>query len=157
MNQCWETETQGMAQAIMDFNEQTGLGSEAADQLLPWVCGDDASHATTLWLQKYLCSIPDSHKSFWNHIAMPEIWHAKATMINLIAAKHYGPATSKDPSSLSWSSNAAGFKYPFNLRSCDYYPTVWSMMLMWEAQVLDCWRCDWLYCLLRISTMSHNF
>ena len=135
-----ETETQGMARAIMDFDEQMGLGSEAADRLLSWVRGDGASYATTLRLQKHLCSIPDNHLSFRNRIATPEIWHAKATMINSIAANHYGPGTSKDPSSLSRSSNAAGFKRPTNLSSCDYYPTIRSMTLIWEAQVLDCWR-----------------
>ena len=135
-----EIETQGMARTIMDFDKQMGLGSEAADQLLSWVRGDGASYATALRLQKYLCSIPDNHKSFRNRIATPEIWHAKATTINSIAANHYGPATSKDPSSLSKSSHAAGFKRPSNLSSCDYYPTVRSMTLIWEAQVLDCWR-----------------
>ena len=136
-----ETETQGMARAILDFDEQMGIDSDAADRLLCWVRGDGASYATTLRLQKYLCSIPDNHKSFRNRITTPEIWHAKATMINSIAANHYGPATSQDPSSLSWSSGAAGFKRPTNLNSCDYYPTVRSMTLIWEAQVLDCWRC----------------
>jgi hypothetical protein len=87
-----------------------------------------------------LCSIPDNHKSFWNRIATPEICHAKAMMINSIAANHYGPATSQDPSSLSQSSGAAGFKHPANLNSCEFYPTVRSMTLIWEAQVLDYWR-----------------
>ena len=135
-----EIETQGMARAILDFDEQMGVEPEAADKLLSWVRGDGASYATTLRLQKYLCSVPDNYESFRNHIATPEIWHAKATMINSIAANHYGPATSKDPSSLSRSSNLAGFKRPSNLGSCDYYPTVRSMTLIWEAQVLDCWR-----------------
>ena len=135
-----ETETQGMARAIMDFDEQMGVGSEAADHLLSWVRGDGASYATTLRLQKYLCSILDNHKSFQNWIATPEIWHAKATMVNSITANHYGPATSQDPSSLSQSSGATGFKQPTNLNSCDYYPTVRSMTLIWEAQVLNCWR-----------------
>jgi hypothetical protein len=112
-----------------------------------------ASYATTLRLQKHLCSIPDNHKSFRNRIATrptPEIWHGKAMMINSIAANHYGPATSQDPSSLSRSSGAAGFKRPTNLNSCDYYPTVRSMTLVWEAQVLDCWR--WI-----VSILLSNF
>ena len=57
-----------------------------------------------------------------------------------IAANHYGPATSEDPSSLFHSSSLAGFKRPSNLSSCDSYSTVRSMTLVWEAQVLDCWR-----------------
>jgi len=152
-----ETETQGMAQAIMDFDEQMGLGSEAADCLLSWVCGDGASYATTLRLQKHLCSIPDNYLSFRNRIATPEIWHAKATMINSIAANHYGPGTSKDPSSLSRSSNAAGFKHPTNLSSCDYYPTVRSMTLIWEAQVLNCWRWVRFNHILTISLTLNKF
>ena len=135
-----ETETQGMARALLDFDEQMGLGPEAATKLLSWVRGDGASYATILRLQKYVCPIPDNRESFRNRIATPEIWHAKATQINSIAENHYGPATSKDPSSLSRSSNAAGFKRPTNLSSCDFYPTVRSMTLIWEAQVLDCWR-----------------
>lgn len=135
-----EIETQGMARAILDFDKQMGVGPEAADKLLSWVRGDGASYGTTLRLQRYLCSIPDNHKSFRNRIATPEIWHAKATMINSIASNHYGPATSKDPSSLSRCSNLTGFKRPSNLSSCDYYPTVRSMNLIWEAQILDCWR-----------------
>ncbi|KIJ93464.1 hypothetical protein K443DRAFT_12845 [Laccaria amethystina LaAM-08-1] len=103
----------------MDFDEQMGSDSEAADQLLSWVRGDGASYATTLRLQKYLCSIPDNHKSFQNRFSTPEIWHARATMINSIAANHYGPATSQDPSSLSQSSGAAGFKWLSNLNSHD--------------------------------------
>ncbi|KAF8969042.1 hypothetical protein BDZ97DRAFT_1902760 [Flammula alnicola] len=129
-----EIETQGMARALLDFNEQMGLGPEAATELLSWVHGDGASYATILRLQKYVCHIPDNHKSFRNRIATPEIWHAKATKINSIVANHYGPVTSKDPSSLSRSSNAAGFKRPTNLSSCDFYPTVRSMSLIWEAQ-----------------------
>jgi hypothetical protein len=59
-----EIETQGMARAIRDFDEQMGVGPEAADKLLSWVRGDGASYATTLRLQKYLCSIPDNYESF---------------------------------------------------------------------------------------------
>ena len=53
-----------MARAIMDFDKQMGIGSEAADRLLSWVHGDGASYATTLQLQKHLCSISDNHHSF---------------------------------------------------------------------------------------------
>jgi len=45
----------------MDFDEQMGVGPEAADQLLSWICGDGTSYAMTLQLQKHLCSIPDNH------------------------------------------------------------------------------------------------
>ncbi|PPQ73039.1 LOW QUALITY PROTEIN: hypothetical protein CVT26_014657 [Gymnopilus dilepis] len=135
-----ETEIQGMARAILDFDEQMGVGAEAANQLLFWVRGDGASYSTALRLQRYLCSIPDNHNSFRNRITTPEIWHTKATMINSIATNHYGPATSKDPSSLSRCSGAVNFKRPANLSSCDYYPTVRSMSLIWETRVLDCWR-----------------
>ena len=140
MNAERETETQGMARAIMDFDEQMGINSKAADQLISWVHGNGASYVTALRLQKYLCSIPDNHKSFQNCISTPEIWHAKAMMVNSIATNHYGPATSQDPSSLSRSSGAAGFKRLTNFNSCDYCPTIRSMTLIWEAQVLDCWR-----------------
>jgi hypothetical protein len=151
-----EIETQGMARALMDFDRQMGVGPEAADKLISWVRGDGASHATTLRLQKHLCSIPDNHQSFRNRVSTPEIWHARSTMINSISANHYGPATSKDPSSLSRSSNAAGFKRPSNLNSCDYYPTVRSMTLIWEAQVLDCWRCVHSFILTRVSLILNN-
>ena len=132
MNAEREIETQGMAWALLDFDEQMGLGSEAVDKLLSWVHGDGASYAMILWLH--------NQKSFCNHITTPEIWHVRATKINSIVANHYGLATSKDPSLLSWSSNAVGFKRPANLGRCDFYPMVRSKTLIWEAQVLDCWR-----------------
>ncbi|PPQ87647.1 hypothetical protein CVT25_011485 [Psilocybe cyanescens] len=129
-----EIETQGMARAFLDFNEQMGIGPKEADKFLSWVRGDGASYATVRRLQKYVCSIPDNHQSFRNIIATPEIWHTKATMINSIAANHYGPAASKDPSSLSRSSNAAGFKRPSNLSSCDYYPTLLVFRVFLDAE-----------------------
>ncbi|KAF8884726.1 hypothetical protein CPB84DRAFT_1816928 [Gymnopilus junonius] len=103
------TEIQGMAHAIRDFDEQMGIDAEAPDKLLFW---------------QYLCSIPDNHDSFCNCIATPEIWHTKAMMLNSIVANHYGPATSKDPSSLSRCSGAVNFKCPANLSSCNFYPTL---------------------------------
>ncbi|KAJ7793699.1 hypothetical protein B0H14DRAFT_2622596 [Mycena olivaceomarginata] len=31
-------------------------------------------------------------------------------------------------------------KRPTDLKKCDFYPTSCSMTLIWEAQLLDCWR-----------------
>jgi len=59
-----EIETQGMAQALLDFNEQMGVGPEAANKVLSWVRGDGTSYATILQLQKYVCPILDNRKSF---------------------------------------------------------------------------------------------
>ncbi|KAF8143043.1 hypothetical protein K438DRAFT_2111093, partial [Mycena galopus ATCC 62051] len=130
------TETQGMAQAIADFESQTGLNREDNSNLLTWIRGDGASYAAILRLTKYCTPL----ESFKNKITTPEIWHTGATELNSTAANHYGPATSSDPSSLSKCSNIAGFKRPSNVKSCDYYPTVRNLTLIWTAHVLDCWR-----------------
>ncbi|KAK6974153.1 hypothetical protein R3P38DRAFT_3332074 [Favolaschia claudopus] len=135
-----ETTTQGMQQALKDFDKQMGIEPEKSDNILQWVRGDGASHATTLGLKKYLSTSLNIYDSCRNIISTPETWHTKATDLNACASNHYGPAASKDPSSLSRSSNAANMKRPTNLKKCNFYPTSRSMTLIWEAQVLDCWR-----------------
>ncbi|KAF8184385.1 hypothetical protein K438DRAFT_1544545, partial [Mycena galopus ATCC 62051] len=130
------TETQGMAQAIADFESQIGLDRADTSNILTWIRGDVASYAAILRLTKYCTPL----ESFQNKITTPEIWHTGATELNSTAANHYGPATSSDPSSLSKCSNIAGFKRPSNIKSCDYYPTVRNLTLFWTAHVLDCWR-----------------
>ncbi|KAK6969585.1 hypothetical protein R3P38DRAFT_2814150 [Favolaschia claudopus] len=135
-----ETTTQGTQQALKDFDKQMGIEPEKSDNILQWVRGDGASHATTLGLKKYLSTSLNIYDSCRNIISTPETWHTKATDLNACGSNHYGPAASKDPSSLSRSSNAANMKRPTNLKKCDFYPTSRSMTLIWEAQVLDCWR-----------------
>ncbi|KAJ7686003.1 hypothetical protein B0H17DRAFT_1204550 [Mycena rosella] len=127
-----ETETQGMERADRDFDVQMGIDPEHDSGLLSSVCGDGASYANLLRLSKYCAPMGDK---FRNKISTPEIWHTGATDLNSIAANHYGPATSSDPSSLSKASNAAGFKRPSNIKSCDYYPTMRNLELIWTAHV----------------------
>ncbi|KAK7006681.1 hypothetical protein R3P38DRAFT_2555300 [Favolaschia claudopus] len=135
-----ETTTQGMQQALLDFDQQMGIEPEKSDNILRWVRGDGASHATIMGLKKYVSTSLNIYDSCRNIISTPETWHTKATDLNACASNHYGSAASKDPSSLSRSSNAANMKRPTNLKKCDFYPTSRSMTLIWEAQILDCWR-----------------
>ncbi|KAJ7708549.1 hypothetical protein B0H16DRAFT_1667975 [Mycena metata] len=99
-----------------------------------------ASHATIMRLKKILITEPGIYDSFRNVISTPETWHTKATDLNSCASNHYSPAASKEPSSLSRSSNAANMKRPTDLKKCDFYSTSRSMTLIWGARVLDCWR-----------------
>ncbi|KAJ7890231.1 hypothetical protein B0H13DRAFT_1626452 [Mycena leptocephala] len=131
-----ETEGQGMMRAVGDFDTQIGVDIDNYPNLLSWVRGDGASYAQLLRLTRYSAPIGN----FRNKITTPEIWHTGATDLNFIAENHYGPATTSYPSSLSKASNAAGLKRPSNVKSCDYYPTVRNITLIWTANVLDCWR-----------------
>ncbi|KAF8193976.1 hypothetical protein K438DRAFT_2130586 [Mycena galopus ATCC 62051] len=135
-----EVENRGMQNALLDFDKQMGVEPEKSDNILSWVRGDGASHATVMCLKKILATSPDIYHSFRNVISTPETWHTKATDLNSCASNHYGLAASKDPSSLSRSSNTANMKRPTDLKKCDFYPTSRSMTLIWEARVLDCWR-----------------
>ncbi|KAJ7495704.1 hypothetical protein B0H11DRAFT_2227223 [Mycena galericulata] len=135
-----EVENQGMVRAYLDFDGQLGVDPEKSDNILSWLRGDGASHATMMRLKKYLAVTTNIYKSFRNVISTPETWHTKATDLNACASNHYGPAASKDPSSLSRSSNAANMKRPTDLKKRDFYPTSRSMTLIWEARLLDCWR-----------------
>jgi hypothetical protein len=136
-----ETETQGMMRAILDFEKQMGLDAKAMENLLFMVRGDGASIAAIGRIKKYLSAHPDDYKSFRNRLPPgPEIWHTRATDLNSIAANHYGPRSTPDPSSLSRSANAANVKRPANLKKCDFYPTARSITLFFEARVLDCFR-----------------
>ncbi|KAJ7818722.1 hypothetical protein B0H14DRAFT_3111450 [Mycena olivaceomarginata] len=123
-----ETETQGMECAVRDFETQLGMDPNADTRILTWIRGDGASYANLLRLNKYCAPLGNNRRSFQKSYGF------------IIAANHYGLATSSDPSSLSKSSNAAGFKRPLNIKSCDYYPTMRNFTLIWTAHVLDCWR-----------------
>ncbi|KAJ6501094.1 hypothetical protein C8R47DRAFT_1108867 [Mycena vitilis] len=127
---------QGFERAVNDFDHQMGIKSQEPGNLLSWIRGDGALYANALRLSS-LCA---PQGTFKNKIATPEIWHAGATDLNSTAANHYGPATSSDPSSLSRASDVAGLKRPSEVKSCDYYPTVRNLTLIWKAHVLDCWR-----------------
>ncbi|KAJ7815211.1 hypothetical protein B0H13DRAFT_2242621 [Mycena leptocephala] len=131
---------QGMQRGLKDFDQQMGINPKTTANLLSWVRGDGASHATLMGLKRILATLEDNYDSMRNVISTPETWHTKATDLNSCASNHYGPAASKDPSSLSRSSNAANMKRPADLKKCDFYPTSRSMTLIWEARVLDCWR-----------------
>ncbi|KAJ6548934.1 hypothetical protein B0H19DRAFT_997313, partial [Mycena capillaripes] len=135
-----EVENKGMQNANGDFDEQMGVEPEEWDNLLSWLRGDGASHGTAMRLKMILATTPNIYKSWRNVISTPETWHTKATDLNSCASNHYGPAASKDPSSLSRSSNATNMKRPTDLKKCDFYPTSRSMTMIWEARVLDCWR-----------------
>ncbi|KAJ7621676.1 hypothetical protein B0H17DRAFT_1151772 [Mycena rosella] len=135
-----EVENKGMQNGLFDFDNMMGVERDRWDNLLLWNRGDGASHATMMRLQRILATTPNIYHSLRNVVSTPEWWHTKATDLNSCASNHYGPAASKDPSSLSRSSNATNMKRPSNLKKCDFYPTSRSMNMMWEARVLDCWR-----------------
>ncbi|KAJ7693502.1 hypothetical protein B0H16DRAFT_1751478 [Mycena metata] len=122
--------------AIYDFDGKICIEREIDDGLLEILRGDGASYAMLLRLSKFCARLG----KFNNKILLLEIWHNGSTTQNSIAANHYGPTTSSDPSSLSTCSSTAGFKRPANVKCCDYYPTVRNCTAIWKAHVLDCWR-----------------
>lgn len=134
-----EVENQGMIRAVLDFEQQMGIGAESSDDL-SWIRGDGASFAAIGRIKKYLCPVPDDFKSFRNRISTPEIWHTRATNLKTNADNHYGPSASQDPSALSKSASCAQMKRPTDTKDVNFYPTVRSMTLYWEMQVIDCWR-----------------
>ncbi|KAJ7681091.1 hypothetical protein B0H17DRAFT_1138662 [Mycena rosella] len=120
-----ETETQGMMQALLDFESQMGLDKKAIEGLIFMPRGNLARHYKAM-----------------RHIVPPgpEIWHTRWTKLNAIASNSDGPASATDPSSVSKSGTAAGAKRPLNLKKIDFFPVSRSMELFFEARVLDCWR-----------------
>ncbi|KAJ7737519.1 hypothetical protein B0H16DRAFT_1325909 [Mycena metata] len=135
------TETQGMMRALLDFLQQMGLDEEAMKGLIFMPRGDGASIAAIWRIKKFLAAHPEHYKAF-RHVVPPgpEIWHTRWTKLNAISSNAYGPASATDPSSLSKSATAAGAKRPSNLKKVDFFPTSRSMILFFEARVLDCWR-----------------
>ncbi|KAJ7685894.1 hypothetical protein B0H17DRAFT_1204590 [Mycena rosella] len=136
-----ETETQGMMRAILDFMKQMGLDETALYNLIFIARGDGASVAAMWRIQKFLAAHPSHYKAFRNLVPPgSEAWHTRWTQLNAMAANHYGPVSSSDPSFLSKSATAAGAKRPTNLKKVDFFPTSRSMQLFYEARVLDCFR-----------------
>jgi hypothetical protein len=136
-----ETETQGMMRAMLDFEKQMGLDEPAMENLVITPRGDGTSIAAMWQIKKYLSAHPNHYKAFSNRVPPgPEIWHTRWTQLNSISSNCYSPAASKDPFSLSKSATAAGAKRPTDLKKVDFWPTSRSMMLFFEARVLDCWQ-----------------
>lgn len=135
-----EVETQGMMRAILDFEKQMGLDEAALQGKIVMPGGDGASFAAILRIKKYLAAHPNDYKAFRGRLSPPELWHTRATNLDSLAENHYGLVASADPSSLSKSAAAANTKRPSNLKKCDFYPTARSIMLFFDARVLDCWR-----------------
>jgi hypothetical protein len=146
-----ELENKGYQSGFFDFDQQMGIDPDKCNNILSWSRGDGASHATLMRLKRIQVTTENVYKSFRNAISTPETWHTKATDLNSCASNHYGSAASRDPSSLSRSSNAANMKRPTDLKKCDFYPTSRSMTMIWEARVLDCWR----YAILFVVPITH--
>ncbi|KAJ6464359.1 hypothetical protein C8R45DRAFT_840383, partial [Mycena sanguinolenta] len=105
-----EVENKGMLNALLDFDQQIGIKPDKCNNILSWVRGDGASHATVMRLERILAITQNVYQSLRNVISTPETWHTKASDLNSCASNHYGLAASKDPPSLSRSSNAANMK-----------------------------------------------
>ncbi|KAJ7763497.1 hypothetical protein B0H14DRAFT_3510608 [Mycena olivaceomarginata] len=58
--------------ALSDFDQQLGVEPEKSDNILSWVRGDGASHATIMRLKKYLVTSENIYHSFRNVISTPE-------------------------------------------------------------------------------------
>ncbi|KAE9386073.1 hypothetical protein BT96DRAFT_1006435 [Gymnopus androsaceus JB14] len=139
--------TPEMVHAIHDFCGQAGVKPEFAPSLITWAGGDGGSVLAILHAQKLLATMYDpsdpesDYKILHNLLLTTGIWHTQATSLNTIAANHYGPLVTNDPSALSKSAACAEFKRPSNFKDCsNYYHLSRSMTTFWETQVLDCWR-----------------
>jgi len=58
-----ETENHGMLRAVLDFEQQMGLGDKSGEDL-SWIRGDGASFSTVGRIKKYLCPLTDDFKLF---------------------------------------------------------------------------------------------
>lgn len=142
-----EIETAGMVRALQDFFSQAGISPMLGSRLLTWVGGDGGSVLAVDHAKKYLAAQYDpedpesDYRNLHNVLPTLGIWHTQSTMQNTIAANHYGPVVTNDPSALARSAACAGFKRPTNFKDCaNYYPLSRSMTAIWETQILDCWR-----------------
>ncbi|KAJ7815078.1 hypothetical protein B0H14DRAFT_2375595 [Mycena olivaceomarginata] len=67
-----ELETEGYACRIVRFRPAARSEPEKSDNILSWVRGDGASHATIMRLKKYLVTSENIYHSFRNVISTPE-------------------------------------------------------------------------------------
>ncbi|KAJ7680071.1 hypothetical protein B0H17DRAFT_1232529 [Mycena rosella] len=126
---------------LAHLRKEMGLDETALDNLIFMARGDGASVAAMWRIKKFLAAHPSHYKAFRNLVPPgPEAWHTRWTQLSAMAANHYGPVSSSDPSSLSKSATAAGAKRPTNLKKVDFFPTSRSMQLFYDARVLDCFR-----------------
>lgn len=94
-----------MLRALMDFFQQASLSPSHANSLITWVEGDGSLFLPVN--MKYTATMYDAedgesdYKNLHNIMSTIGIWHTQATIQNSIAANHYGPPVTDDPSALS--------------------------------------------------------
>ncbi|KAE9394068.1 hypothetical protein BT96DRAFT_828278 [Gymnopus androsaceus JB14] len=143
-----EMSTQGMKRAIIDFDAQKGLKAEDCSDLLDWYTGDGGSFKAMCNARQYGFltvthqpeDIQEDYETLSGKLFTPEIWHTRSTMLNSLAANHFGPAVTADPSAISRSAAATGSYSPNqSFKNIKFYPCSRTLTLCWNAQVLNLW------------------
>lgn len=144
-----EMSTQGMKRAILDFDVQKGLRARDFTDLMDWYTGDGGSFRAMSNARMYGCltvthqpeDIQEDYETLSGKLFTPETWHERSTMLNSLAANHFGPAVTDDPSAISCSAAATGSYAPNqSFKNIKFYPCSRTLTLCWNAQVLDLWE-----------------
>ncbi|TFY63916.1 hypothetical protein EVJ58_g2953 [Rhodofomes roseus] len=144
-----ETVTTELKDAMLDFLGQAGQGgTKASESSLPpqliIVGGDGLTYEKLLQLKNYL-GFQQGDPVGSLEIVEPvlALWHTGWTEACRIFTRHWGPALSRDESTLGHSAIKMGRTTPSNLSKVDYKEGVETLFTVLDARVLDCFRVRW--------------
>ncbi|KIY66072.1 hypothetical protein CYLTODRAFT_412104 [Cylindrobasidium torrendii FP15055 ss-10] len=140
----YEMATDGMRDAQLDFDEQSGHTKDAVEKanVVLLYGGDGGSVMSSGRVAQELRHLACTQGPFSTRecvLMTPGIWHVRYTMVNTLAANFFGPSASKDPSSISRAAWATNLHRPTNLSKCDFFATVRTLQVVYEARIMDIW------------------
>ncbi|KAK7688668.1 hypothetical protein QCA50_008206 [Cerrena zonata] len=126
--------------ALVDFLSQIGQLDAAFKHRLIFLGGDGLTFERSLNIKAYLRDQSNELRRMDIFEPFIENWHAGWTKLSQDYATHWGRDASQDPSTLSHSTNKIGQKKPTNINKVDYYPAAYTVFLVLDVRMLDCWR-----------------
>jgi hypothetical protein len=136
-----EATVKGMEGAVKDFVcKQMGMMEKELDNTVFPVSGDGMTFDRLNKLKRNSVFHPGRFLTYQWLVPMLELWHTKWTDLSRVSETHWGPTSTKDPSTLWHSASAINRKTPANLKKVDFYPTAATIDVVLKARVLDCWR-----------------
>ncbi|KAI0682786.1 hypothetical protein BC835DRAFT_1297911 [Cytidiella melzeri] len=135
-----ENITSEFCDALLDFLAQIGQTPESYKRRLVWSGGDGLTFEWHMQIKVYMRGESNPVEAFTLLEPYPESWHTGATHLNLIYKTHWGSLLTDDPSKLGHSAAKINQKGPQNVKKVNYYPSLYTVLVVVDVCMLDCWR-----------------
>ncbi|PIL27740.1 hypothetical protein GSI_10893 [Ganoderma sinense ZZ0214-1] len=139
-----EAVTTELRDTLVDFLKQMGQSREdyIPGRIIP-AGGDGLTFEKLVQIRNYMQFEPTEYQRFEMLWPFLEVWHTTWTFLSTIFETHFGGTQLtdlEDPGMLGHSATKIDQKPPPNLKKVDYYPSLYTVQVVLDARMLDCWR-----------------